>query len=244
MFPKKFNNNNIIPPVNPEQIEENIRYKFQNKDLLVQALIHRSFLNENPGIKESNERLEFLGDAILEFIVSEHLFKSFSTQAEGHLTAMRSKLVNTTALGGVAEKLNLGQALFMSRGEEKSGGRTSRALLANTTEAIIGAIYMDQGVGAANAFIHDHILINLEEIVKHSLKDPKSLFQEYIQAAGLPAPVYKTISETGPDHSKEFIIEVWVDKAPYAKGNGSSKQLAAQSAAEEALKVWSETTHA
>jgi|SRR3989344_37463 len=219
-------------------IQKRIEINFNNPDLLHQAFIHRSFVNENPLVGITNERLEFLGDAILEFIVSYTLYEKFSTQDEGTLTALRSKLVNTNALAGVAQELDLGKYLYLSKGEEKGGGRTNISLLANTVEALIGAIYLDQGLTQTENFIRNFISSHVEEVVKKSLKDPKSQLQEFVQAQGLPAPIYKTISEVGPDHAKEFTVEVIINKESYGRGMGNNKQIAAQVAAENALKAW------
>ncbi len=223
---------------NLEQLEKSLGVNFKDHALLRCALIHRSFLNENPQEKESNERLEFLGDAVLEFIVSEILFKEFAHEDEGHLTVLRSRLVNTTSLAATASQLNLGSMLFLSRGEEKSGGRQNTSLLADTVEAILGAIYLDQGIEGAYKFVNAHIMTKVPDIVKKSLKDAKSLLQEYIQANGHSAPIYKTISEVGPDHAKLFTVAVLVDRQPYAEGEGTSKQIAAQNAAQNALEKW------
>lgn len=228
---------------NESQIEERIGIVFKDKSLLHRAFIHRSFLNEKKEEKESNERLEFLGDAVLEFIVSNYLFVHFLNQDEGHLTALRSKLVNTTSLAQTARELNLGEALYLSRGEEQSGGRTNTGLMANTVEALLGALFLDQGVDAARDFVDRFILSKVPETVKESLKDPKSMLQEFVQARGLPAPNYKVTGESGPDHAKEFSIEVWVDKKPYAKGTGNSKKVATQAAAAKALDLWKKSPH-
>ena len=223
---------------NEKEFEEKIGLNFNNKSILHIAFIHRSYVNENPKEKENNERLEFLGDAILEFVVSENLFLKFDKQNEGHLTALRARLVNTESLALVAKDLNLGNLLYLSKGEEKGGGRTNSSLLANTVESLIGAIYLDQGIEKAKVFIDQNIMSRLSEVVKKSLKDPKSLLQEYVQAKGYPAPFYKTISEEGPDHAKEFTVEVIVGKKSFGKGVGNNKQIAAQEAAEQALKSW------
>lgn len=228
-----FENQNSIP-----EIEQKIGITFKDKDLLGLAFIHRSFLNENPRVQESNERLEFLGDAVLEFVVSEHLFKKFSKEDEGHLTALRAKLVNTISLSETAKELEIGNLLCLSKGEEKSGGRENPSLLANTVEAIIGAIFIDQGIEAAQEFIDKFILKKIPEIVKISLKDPKSLLQEFVQANGHSTPFYRVVKEEGPDHAKQFTVEVVVDGKAYAQGTGPSKQIAAQKAAEEAIKSW------
>ncbi|HBL51610.1 MAG: ribonuclease III [Candidatus Blackburnbacteria bacterium RIFCSPHIGHO2_02_FULL_39_13] len=226
-----------------KSVENKLNVVFKDKGVLHRALLHRSFLNENPEELESNERLEFLGDAILEFIVSEHLYERFPSEDEGHLTALRSKLVNTTSLATVATELGLGESLYLSRGEEKSGGRQNTGLLANTTEAIIGAIYLDQGLESTKKFVFDYITRKVPQVVQKSLKDAKSLLQEYVQASGFAAPVYRTVSETGPDHAKNFLVEVIVGKNPFAQGSGLSKQVAAQNAAEEALAKWKKEPH-
>ncbi|MBI2007495.1 MAG: ribonuclease III [Candidatus Blackburnbacteria bacterium] len=224
------------------ELEKKTDIVFQDKKLLHQAFIHRSFLNENPETKESNERLEFLGDAVLEFVVSESLFEKFKKEDEGHLTALRAKLVNTISLAETATELGVGRLLYLSRGEEKSGGRSNSGLLADTVEALIGAIFIDQGIEKASLFIQKFILKKLPEVVKTSLKDPKSMLQEFVQANGYPTPVYRVVKELGPDHAKEFTVEVLVGGKSYAKGIGPSKQIATQEAAQEALKIWTNKT--
>lgn len=228
----------IINLIKEEKLQEYLSIKFKNLNNLHQALIHRSFVNENPGEEQTNERLEFLGDAILEFVVSNYLFQEFKTQDEGHLTALRSKLVNTTALSKVAIEIGLGNLLYLSKGEEKSGGRENNSLLANTVEATIGAIFIDQGIKETENFIKRFILSKIPDVVKKSLKDPKSLLQEFVQASGFPAPIYKTVSETGPDHAKRFVIAVFVNKDQMGEGEGTNKQEAQQNAAQRALEVW------
>lgn len=220
------------------KVEERIGITFKDKEYLHRAFVHRSYLNEQKSEKESNERLEFLGDAILEFLVSNHIFVHFPGQDEGHLTALRAKLVNTTSLAQTARELDLGEALYLSRGEEQSGGRTNTGLLANTVEALLGGLFLDQGIDAAKEFVDRFIITKIEETVKVSLKDPKSLLQEFVQAKGLPAPSYKVVSEVGPDHAKEFTVETWIDKKPYSKGSGASKKVATQVAAAAALDLW------
>jgi ribonuclease-3 len=221
------------------KLEEKIGITFNNPHLLRQALIHKSYLNEKDA-KESNERLEFLGDAILEFIVSEYLFKRFEKADEGLLTVLRARLVNAKALADVANKLGVGDALLLSFGEEKGGGRTNPTLLSNATEAIIGAIFLDQGIEKAKEFVYKFILAKLPETVKKSLKDPKSKFQEFVQANGYPAPRYRVVSESGPDHAKKFIVEVLVSGKSYAQAEGQSKKEAEQKAAEAALARWTQ----
>lgn len=223
-------------------LEERIKFSFQDKRLLEVALTHRSYLNENPRAQVSNERLEFLGDSVLEFIVARHLFEKFSNQDEGNLTALRAKLVNTYALAEVAKTLNLGVEIKMSRGEEQGGGRDNPGLLANTVEAILGAIFQDQGIEKAEGFVENFVLPQVHEIVKKSLKDPKSMLQEFVQAEGYPTPVYRTITQVGPDHARTFTVEVIVNQKPYATGTGQSKQQAAQIAAGRALELWGKNT--
>ncbi len=216
---------------------QEIKDIFINKDLFDQSLTHRSWINENPGIRESNERLEFLGDAILEFVVSSDLYKKFSKE-EGYLTALRSNIVNTTSLGELGKRLNIGPHIFLSKGEGESGGRTNASLLADTVEAIIGAIYIDQGLPKAQEFIHKNLLADVEAKATQPLKDSKSVLQELVQAKSLPAPRYKVISESGPDHAKTFEVEVWVDSKSVGAGSGNSKSEAEQKAAEHGLEAF------
>jgi len=209
---------------------------FKDKSLYELALTHKSWVNEHKGKRESNERLEFLGDAILEFIVSRELFIKFKDQEEGFLTTLRANLVNTENLARVAKKLDVGKALYLSRGEEESGGRDNTSLLADTLEAIIGAFFIDQGLGAAENFIHENILIDLDAIASKPLKDAKSRLQELAQSKGLPTPKYEIIKEDGPDHAKKFTIQVRIDGKPYGTGAGKNKSEAAQDAARKILK--------
>jgi ribonuclease-3 len=226
-----------LPP-QEKKIEDAIGIEFVDKKLLHKAFLHRSYLNERREEKESNERLEFLGDAVLEFVVSEQLFARFPNEDEGHLTTLRSRLVNTISLAETARELELGEALYLSRGEEQSGGRQNTGLLANTVEARLGAVFLDQGIDAARDFIDRFIIVKIPETVKKSLKDPKSILQEQVQAQNLPAPLYKVVEEAGPDHAKAFTVEVLIDKKSYAQGAGSSKKAATQDAAEKALATW------
>ena len=212
-----------------------LKEDFKNKDLLQTALTHRSWVNEHKNQFRSNERLEFLGDAILEFIVSEIIYKKFENKEEGYLTALRARIVNTVSLSFVAEKLELGKYLFLSKGEEDTGGRKNPSLLADCVEAVIGAIYLDQGLTQCEQFIQTYFLKNLDEISQETLKDPKSLFQENIQAKGFSTPKYKVVDEEGPDHNKIFTIEVIVDGKAMGRGTGKNKNEAAQNAAKSAL---------
>lgn len=208
---------------------------FKNQDLFLQALTHRSWVNENDGKRGTNERLEFLGDAVLEFIVSKHIYERFADKEEGFLTALRANLVNTKNLSLVAKKLDLGKQIFLSKGEEEGGGRENASLLADTVEAIIGALFLDSGIDSADNFIMENILVEAESMAQRPLKDPKSLLQEKIQAKNLNAPKYQVLSEEGPDHNKNFIVEVLIDGKVEAQGNGKSKSEAEQKAAANAL---------
>ena len=209
---------------------------FTNLSLLSEALIHRSYLNEHKHIPASNERLEFLGDAVLELVITEDLYDHFPDKPEGDLTALRSSLVKTSTLGQVAAKLGVGESLKMSKGEADGGGRTNLSLLANTLEAVIGALYLDQGLPQVSRFISDHILPLLPDIIAHRLyQDFKSSLQETGQAQGLPAPHYQVISATGPDHKRQFIVTVSLHDQVLGQGTGPTKQAAETSAARAAL---------
>lgn len=210
---------------------------FSNQDLYLQALTHRSWVNENQGQRGTNERLEFLGDAILEFVVSKAIYDRFPNEEEGYLTALRANLVNTKNLSQVAEKLNIGSEIFLSKGEEDGGGRTNASLLADTVEAIIGALFLDQGIESSQKFIEENILIDVDKKATLPLKDPKSLLQEKVQSQSLPAPKYQVVSETGPDHNKVFTVEVIINGQSKANGVGKSKSEAEQDAASNALKM-------
>ena len=208
---------------------------FKDKDLLTLALTHKSWVNEHPGVRGTNERLEFLGDAILEFVVSNSLFEKFPEKEEGYLTALRANLVNTDNLAKVAKKLKVGESLFLSKGEEEGGGRENPSLLGDTVEAIIGALYLDQGIDTVYEFIAQNIIVEIPEKVSGHLKDPKSRLQEYVQGKGLLAPRYKVIEQSGPDHDKKFVIEVSISGKSWGEGIGKSKAIAQQEAAQKAL---------
>ena len=224
------------------KFEERIGYTFSDKNLLKQAFVHRSYINENRAEKlEHNERIEFLGDAVLELVVTNHLFITYPKKSEGELTALRSALVNTQALAIAAEELNINDFLLLSKGESRDNGRARKYILADTFEAIIGAIYIDQGLQKSAAFIEATILPRLDQVLKEKLwQDSKSHFQEKAQNKTGITPRYKTLKETGPDHDKEFVIAVYLDKEKVAEGEGRSKQEAEQDAAERALdtKEW------
>ncbi len=212
---------------------------FEDKKLLTQAFTHRSYINENRGTKmQHNERLEFLGDAVLELITTEFLYEKFPKRNEGELTAIRAALVNTITLSEVAHELKFNSELLLSKGESKDTGRARQAILANTFEAVIGAVYLDQGLESARAFIAKNLLPRTERIVDECLwVDAKSKFQEKAQEHIGVTPVYQTLNEAGPDHDKQFTVGVFVQNRKIASGTGKSKQDAEQAAARAGLKA-------
>lgn len=219
------------------EFEKNIKVIFADKDLLTQAFLHRSYLNEHRDIRlPHNERLEFLGDAVLELVVTEYLYAKYPEKPEGDLTAYRSALVNTTTLSSVAASLNMGDHLLLSKGEAKDTGRARQYILANTFEAVVGAIYLDQGYDIAKDFIARAIFPLTDEIVEKGLwQDHKSYFQERAQDVTSITPSYKTLQEEGPDHDKQFTVGVFLEDELVAKGRGQSKQEAEQAAAQAGL---------
>ena len=210
---------------------------FKNKALLKQAFIHRSYINENKNSRlEHNERLEFLGDAVLELIVTEYLYKTYPKHNEGEMTSYRSALVNAVTLSKVASDLGMNEYLLLSRGEAKDEGRARQYILANTIEAFVGALFLDQGYGAAEKFAEKILFPLAESIVKEGKWiDAKSLFQERAQEIVGITPSYKTLKEEGPDHDRHFTIGVFLDREKIAEGEGKSKQDAEQVAARAAL---------
>ncbi|HSX41704.1 MAG TPA: ribonuclease III [Candidatus Saccharimonadales bacterium] len=220
-------------------LQQQLDVLFKDDSLIERAFIHRSYLNEHPKLGlEHNERLEFLGDAVLELVVTDHLYRTFPNP-EGDLTNWRSALVKTESLSAVAEKLQLDHYLKLSRGESKGNARSRALILANCVEALIGAIYLDQGYEAAKNFVEKHIISTLDEILKEgSWIDPKSRFQELAQEREGYTPHYKVLGEAGPDHDKEFEVGVFVGDRLCGKGRGSSKQAAQQQAAATALESY------
>jgi ribonuclease-3 len=214
---------------------ESLKDSFKDKKLLDTALTHRSWVNEHKGERASNERLEFLGDAILEYVASNVIYKQFPDKEEGYLTVLRANLVNTTALAKVAKELDLGEVLYLSKGEIEGGGKTNSSLLADTVEAIIGAIFIDRGLPEAEEFIKRYLLNGINEMASGELKDSKSKLQEIIQSKGLPAPKYHVKEESGPDHAKKFVIEVLINGESWGSGQGKSKGEAEQEAARQVL---------
>ena len=221
-----------------ENFSKKIGIKFNDIKFLQEALTHRSYLNENRGYKlDHNERMEFLGDAVLELAVTNYLYKNYPNP-EGDLTSWRAALVNGEMLAKVAKGLNVDDYLLMSKGEAKDTGRARQYLLANAMEAIIGAIYLDQGYGAAEKFILKNIVVNLDKVLKEkSYMDSKSYFQEMAQEHDKITPGYKLIKEWGPDHDKHFIVGVYLDEELVAEGEGISKQDAQREAAKNGLEA-------
>ncbi|TSC67690.1 MAG: putative ribonuclease III [Parcubacteria group bacterium Gr01-1014_72] len=222
-----------------ESFEKHVGVSFLDKDLLRQAFTHRSYINENRGLPTGhNERLEFLGDAVLELAITEYLYARYPEKTEGDLTSYRSALVNAGTLSEVASELAMNDYLLLSRGEAKDTGRARQYILANTIEAFIGALYLDQGYDAAKRFIAAHIFHLIDDIIaKSAWIDSKSHFQEQAQEIAGITPSYKVVGEEGPDHDKHFTVAVCLDREQVAVGSGRSKQEAEQDAAEKALKA-------
>ncbi len=217
--------------------EKKLGLNFKDKNLLTQAFVHRSYLNENPSFHlNHNERLEFLGDAVIELIITEELYKKYPEKSEGELTNWRAALVNAKMLTSVAKDLGFNDFLLLSKGETKELGKARAYILANTFEALVGSAYLDSGYAAAEKFIKKHLIKNLSDIVKNGLyKDAKSEFQEEAQDRMGVTPVYKVIREWGPDHQKNFTVGVYLENKLVAEGGGFSKQEAEEAAAKEAL---------
>lgn len=223
--------------VNPQEYAKQLGILFQDPLLLTRALTHRSYLNENPESLEDNERLEFLGDAVLDFLVGAWLYNRFPEMPEGNLTRLRSALVRTENLAQFAEGINLGEVMLLGHGESEGGGRERPALLCATFEALIGAIYIDRGIGTVQEFIEPMLEKAAKFIVSGNKdRDPKSTLQEWAQSQGLGTPFYKTVSSSGPDHAKSFVVEVLIENEVQGSGIGHSKQTAAKIAAAQALK--------
>lgn len=210
--------------------------KINDIKLLEEALTHRSFLNESKIKVLSNERLEFLGDSILSFVVSTYLFKTYPEYNEGKLTNLRSLLVNTKTLAEISKDCDLGSKLRLSKGEEESGGRNNQSLLADTFEAYLGALFLDQGIIEAEKFIISAVIPRTEAFIeKNMLKDPKSRLQEYVQSKKQFSPIYKVLNEEGPAHARKFTVGVFVNDELIGEGQGKSKQESEEQAASKAL---------
>lgn len=219
--------------------EQAIGITFNDKTLLTQAFIHRSYLNEHPEVKlPHNERLEFLGDAVLELVITDHLYRTYNEKAEGELTSLRSALVNTNTISSVASALSMNDFLLLSKGESKDTGRARSFILANTFESVIGAVYLDLGYEAARGFIAKHLIPLADEILEKRLwLDPKSYFQEKSQEVFGETPTYKVLSEAGPDHAKTFTVGLYIGGEQIVEGKGPSKQEAEQEAAKLGLEA-------
>lgn len=224
---------------NFQELQKKLDIKFKNKDLLKQAFIHRSYLNENPGFNLGhNERLEYLGDAVLELIVTDYLYKNYPDLAEGEMTSLRAALVNSQMLLQISDRLDFNEYLYLSKGEAKEINRGRQYILANTFESFVGALYLDQGYGSAEKFILKNLIPELKNVIEKKLwRDSKSLFQEAAQERAGITPTYEVLEASGPDHAKKFIIGVYLEKELVAKGEGASKNEAQQQAAENALKI-------
>jgi ribonuclease-3 len=220
-----------------ETIKNDLGIEFVNEELLKTAFTHRSYLNEHPDyLNPSNERLEFLGDAVLQFLSSRHLYLKFSDLPEGDLTNLRASIVKTTSLSQEAKKLNFGQHLLLSKGEESTGGRDREYLLANTFESFLGALFLEKGMDACEDFLDKNLFYKLQEsISSQNFKDPKTLFQEKAQELKKTTPNYKILDSWGSEHEKKFKVGVYIGSELIAEGEGGSKQKAEQEAASKGL---------
>jgi ribonuclease III len=222
-----------------EKFSQILGIDFANYSYLKNALVHRSYLNENKQIIDNNERLEFLGDAVLELIITQYLYKEYPQRPEGELTSFRAAIVRTESLAETANELEIGNYIFISKGEEMTGGRTKPYILANTYEAILGAIYLDQGFEKAEKFVHRTLTHKIPNIVKNRLDiDSKSKLQELSQEILSITPAYELLEESGPDHDKSFIMQVVLGTVKFGSGQGKSKQEAEERVANFALENW------
>ncbi len=219
-------------------LQNRIKVKFKEKSLLNNSLIHRSYVNETGNGKiDDNERLEYLGDSVLGLIINEYIYNRFYDYPEGDLAKIKSAVVSETTLAKIARELNLGSFLLMGKGEELSGGRDRTSILANSFEALIGAVYLDAGLKNCRKFVLSLLKKDIERIDSMTyLRDPKTTLQEYVQKKFKERPVYEVVEETGPDHRKEFIVKLVIDGKEAARGKGSSKRKAEMYAAETVLK--------
>jgi len=224
-----------------EKLQEIIGITFQRIELLKQALIHRSYVNEIPDKNQlqHNERIEFLGDAVLELIITEYLFATYPKHKEGELTSFRAATVRTSSLAETAETINLGEYIYLSNGEERTGGRKRPYILANTFESLLGAIYLDQGLEKVKDFLNKTLIPKIANIITHRLDiDSKSKLQEMAQETLGITPSYYLLSAVGPDHAKEFQMSVKIGEKECGEGKGRNKQEAEENAAKDALKHW------
>ncbi len=220
----------------PEAFCTRLRLPFKDLSLLSRALTHRSYVNEDKFALEDNERLEFLGDAVLDFLVGAWLYNRYPEKREGEMTRLRSSLVRTEQLADFARQIRLGDALRLGKGESRAGGRQRQALLCGAFEALVGALYIDSGLKAVSEFIQPMLIQASNRILaRNDDKDPKSLLQELVQAHGYHPPVYRTVSSDGPEHDKVFVVEVYLNEESLGRGEGHSKNEAAKKAAIAAL---------
>lgn len=211
-------------------------FEFKNISLLFRAMTHRSYFNEHPEVIEDNERLEFLGDAVLDFVVASWLYHHFPEMAEGDLTKIRAALVGNNQLADFSRLLGVGDVILLGKGEDEGGGRDRNGMLGSAFEAIVGALYLDQGVLAVQQFIEKFLEVEVPKILEARKDlDPKSQLQEWSQAQGYGAPVYTTVQEIGPDHAKVFVVEASINGRIFSQGKGQSKQIAAKEAARNAI---------
>ena len=224
---------------NITKFEKKLGYNFKDKDLLVQALTHSSYAYENQqNVESDNETLEFLGDSVLGLIIADYLCLTYPHLSEGELSKLKSSAANTSSLSSFSKKIKLDKNILLGKGEEKSGGRSKKTILAGAFEAVLAAIYIDGGLEAARNFLL-FLLKSMFKKIKVNrflINNYKSALQEYLQRRDLPAPVYKTVTTTGPDHKKIFVVEVLLENEPLAKAKGNSKKKAEQKAAQKALK--------
>lgn len=223
------------------QLEKKLGYKFKNRDLLLQALTHSSYAYENQkNVRSDNETLEFLGDSVLGLIIADYLYSVFPELSEGGLSKLKSSSVSTSTFSSFAKKIKLDKSIFLGKGEEKSGGRKKKTILAGTFEALVAAIYLDNGLESIRNLLFPLLECHLKKIKtkKFSIHNYKSALQEYFQKENLPAPAYKIITTTGPDHKKNFTVEVLFEDKPLAKAKGYSKKNAEQKAAQKALRAF------
>ncbi|MEK6222493.1 MAG: ribonuclease III [Chloroflexota bacterium] len=220
----------------PQEFSNRLNLPFNGSMLLHRALTHRSYLNENPEAIEDNERLEFLGDAVLDYIVGLWLYNRFPEMSEGDMTRVRAALVKTEQLAEFARQISIGNALRLGKGEEGGGGRKREALLCGAFEALVGALCLEVNLEAVQIFMAPYLESATDEILqKQKDRDPKSQLQEWVQAQGSHSPRYQVVSDKGPDHDKTFVVEVIIDNKVYGSGSGKNKQEASKSAASEAL---------
>jgi ribonuclease III len=217
-------------------IEGQLHYKFHDSSLLVLAFIHRSYINEHREVLQHNERLEFIGDSILGLLTAEYLYKNFPNNPEGDLSYYRSRLVDATACISYLQKMDIAKHILLGKGERMNDGRGRESILADLFEAIIGAIYLDGGLEAARHFIFNNFSQEIKATLETPLSNWKAILQDYCQKKYQQPPIYKVLDESGPDHSKSFIIAVMISDKEYGRGSGASKKEAQQSAAAEALK--------